>query len=136
MAAAFDGPTPGRSARTAAGAVLRFTTPSTPLDASARPATKLPSNTMSTIVRRPTPDCRPRAADSCQLAGTQTAVCAQGVEDSKNAPSTPVGRQSYPLRQSLLLEQVSVQYRTSVERGAQSPESRQISSAVQSFVGP
>ncbi len=42
----------------------------------------------------------------------------------------------YPPRQSPLFPQTKAQKRISVERGAQRPSSRQISSAVQSFVGP
>jgi hypothetical protein len=42
----------------------------------------------------------------------------------------------YPPRQSLSDPQTWAQKRISVARGAQTPSSRQISSAVQSFVGP
>ena len=70
------------------------------------------------------------------VAGAQKAVCVQGVVESASFPAVPVGRQMYPARQSLLLPHTLRQNRASVDRGAHSPSSRQISSAVQSFVGP
>src|SRR5665213_365512 len=53
--------------------------------------------------------------------GEQNAVWVHGVADSATAPAVPVGRQTYPLRQSLLLPQTKAQNRISLERGAHTP---------------
>jgi hypothetical protein len=68
--------------------------------------------------------------------GEQKAVWVQGVAESAMLPAVPVGRQMYPPRQSLLLPHTLAQNRISVDLGAHRPSSRQISSAVQSLVGP
>jgi len=95
MAAAFEGPTPGNSASTAAGAVFRLTTPSIPLAARAgRTAMQ------QTTRQRPqgqttgrTPGFRPAGPGGCHW-GEQKAVCVQGVADSAKPPLVPVGRQT------------------------------------------
>ena len=106
MAAAFDGPTPGRSASTVTGAVFRLITPSIPFPARAGLAA---SRTAPRKIRRAgTPGFRRGRAGGCHI-GEQKAVCWHEMAESSNAPAVPVARQMYPLRQSSLLAQALAQ---------------------------
>jgi hypothetical protein len=71
-----------------------------------------------------TPGCRRPRQLGCQGVygpGEQNAVWVHGIADNATAPAVPVGRQTYPPRQSLSLPQTKAQNRISLERGAQTP---------------
>ncbi len=110
MADAFDGPTPGSSASTATGAVLRLTTPSIPFPAQAELAASrtAPEASKQASKRAGTPGFRRHRAAGCHI-GEQKAVCRHEVAESSKAPAVPVARQMYPPRQSSLLEQTLAQ---------------------------